>query len=230
MRGTDKADKSVSLYRTNIWRKNGWWPLFTWLLDVTVVNSWLLHQQDAHPDTSLLDFRRVIAVAPIQSELSCRERGVGHPSLSASQSELHFDRKDHLTEVAQQGQKCARQGCTSCPSSVCGKCKVQQCQDIVWPSTLEEQMISTPIEAGQECLIHIKYFMFICPEHKGGNWCEYNDMVTLCLGRMAILAGEKKINRFYMSFEQRSHVSFPSLRHMAGGPRKYCRDYEAFFF
>ncbi len=73
MGGTDKADKSVSLYRTKIRRKKWWWPLFTWMLDVTVVNSWLLHQQDGHPDTSLLDFRRVIAVALIQSELSCRE-------------------------------------------------------------------------------------------------------------------------------------------------------------
>ena len=63
MGGVDLLDKQISLYRTRIRSKKWWWPLFTQMIDVCVVNTWRAHQI-ANPDEKLspLDVRRRIVL------------------------------------------------------------------------------------------------------------------------------------------------------------------------
>jgi hypothetical protein len=42
MGGVDKLDALVAVYRTRIRQRKWYWPLVAYLLDVSVVNGWLL--------------------------------------------------------------------------------------------------------------------------------------------------------------------------------------------
>ena len=42
MGGTDQMDGNVPKYRTGIRSKKWWWPIFTWLIDVSIHNAWIL--------------------------------------------------------------------------------------------------------------------------------------------------------------------------------------------
>lgn len=60
MGGTDRMDENLSLYRIGIRGKKWWWSIFTWLIDVTIHNSWLTYKKAGH-DMRQLQFRREIA-------------------------------------------------------------------------------------------------------------------------------------------------------------------------
>ncbi|KAK9696563.1 Transposase IS4 [Popillia japonica] len=47
MGGTDILDENVSNYRISVRRQKWWWPIFTWLLDVSVVSAWIVYRQFA---------------------------------------------------------------------------------------------------------------------------------------------------------------------------------------
>jgi hypothetical protein len=61
MGGVDKLDGMVANYRTRIRQRKWYWPIFAYLSDVCVVNTWLLMGK-FHPNDpaalSLLKFRR----------------------------------------------------------------------------------------------------------------------------------------------------------------------------
>ena len=59
MGGTDRQDQNVNKYRISIRTKKWWWPLFSWGIDVTIQNAWLLFRA-SHPRWSLLEFRRYV--------------------------------------------------------------------------------------------------------------------------------------------------------------------------
>ena len=59
MGGTDRQDQNVNKYRISIHTKKWWWPLFSWGIDVTKQNAWLLFRA-SHPRWSLLEFRRYV--------------------------------------------------------------------------------------------------------------------------------------------------------------------------
>jgi hypothetical protein len=42
MGGTDLLDQNVSKYRICVTRKKWWWAIFTWLIEVAVVKTWLI--------------------------------------------------------------------------------------------------------------------------------------------------------------------------------------------
>ena len=42
MGGTDRQDQNVNKHRIAIRGKKWYWCMFTWLIDVTVQNAWLL--------------------------------------------------------------------------------------------------------------------------------------------------------------------------------------------
>ena len=45
MGGTDRQDEHVNYYRSGIRGKIWWFPLFTWLVDVSIQNAWLLGRE-----------------------------------------------------------------------------------------------------------------------------------------------------------------------------------------
>ena len=59
MGATDRQDQNVNKYRISIRTKKWQWPLFSWGIDVTIQNAWLLFRA-SHPRWSLLEFRRYI--------------------------------------------------------------------------------------------------------------------------------------------------------------------------
>lgn len=66
MGGTDRMDQNVAQYRTTIRSKKWYWPIFAWLLDVSIQNAWLLYRdmREEFPEEQRMDllaFRRYIA-------------------------------------------------------------------------------------------------------------------------------------------------------------------------
>ena len=55
MGGTDRQDQNVNKYRISIRTKKWWWSLFSWRIDVTIQNAWLLLCA-SHRRWSLLEF------------------------------------------------------------------------------------------------------------------------------------------------------------------------------
>ncbi|KAG5886529.1 hypothetical protein JTB14_002026 [Gonioctena quinquepunctata] len=45
MGGTDLMDENFARWRISLLRKKWWWCLFTWLLDATIQNAWVLYKQ-----------------------------------------------------------------------------------------------------------------------------------------------------------------------------------------
>ena len=72
MGGTDRQDQNINKYRVNIRSKKWWWPLFSWGIDVTIQNAWILFRL-VNPTWSLVKFRRYIARALLETN--------GSPSL-----------------------------------------------------------------------------------------------------------------------------------------------------
>jgi Transposase IS4 len=60
MGGTDRMDQNINAYRIGVRGKKWWCSIFTWLVDVSVQNAWILHRAggSAMPQ---LDFRLQIA-------------------------------------------------------------------------------------------------------------------------------------------------------------------------
>ena len=67
MGGTDRMDQNIHAYRVSIRGKKWWcWCLFTWLLDVSITNAWILFQakKEALPQ---IDFKRAIVHSYLNS-------------------------------------------------------------------------------------------------------------------------------------------------------------------
>ncbi|XP_049947674.1 piggyBac transposable element-derived protein 3-like [Schistocerca serialis cubense] len=61
MGGVDLLDKQISLYKMRIRSKKWWWPLFTQMIEICVVNTWRAYQiANSNEKLSLLDVRRRI--------------------------------------------------------------------------------------------------------------------------------------------------------------------------
>ena len=57
---TDRKDQNENKYRISMRTKILSWPLFSWAIDVTIQNAWLLFRA-SYPNRSLLEFRRHLA-------------------------------------------------------------------------------------------------------------------------------------------------------------------------
>jgi hypothetical protein len=131
MGGTDLFDQNVSRYRISIRR---WWAIFTWLIDVAVVNAWLIAHK-VKPKLSQLEFRRDI-VQTYLTRYKTQLLSAGRPSTSKSSvtlnrvsDDIRYDGRDHLL-VPTEGKKrkrCAGEGCISGIRTMCSKCNVGLC-------------------------------------------------------------------------------------------------------
>lgn len=127
-------DENVSMYRIGIRGKKWWWPLFTWLIDVSVHNAWVLMKQTgvAMPQ---LEFRRQIAQTYL-TRFKAPPKGPGRPSISRGSAadsrvldELRYDGLNHLVfpTVDSKRRRCAGHGCSSVGRTECRKCDVGLC-------------------------------------------------------------------------------------------------------
>ena len=135
MGGTDRMDENVSLYRIGLRGKKWWWPIFTWLVDVSICNAWTL-SRGAGSCVTQLKFRRQI-VQNYLRRYGTLPKGAGRPSTSKESAlqdsrvpdELRFDGMNHFVFPTSEGKRrrCAGAACTSVGRTECRKCNVGLC-------------------------------------------------------------------------------------------------------
>ena len=128
MGGVDRLDQNISCYRVSLREKKWWFSLLTWLLDVTVANSYYIFKQ-GHTDMNFLDFRREIVLFYLQGCQPIPPR----PGPSRNRSDVatrvtqdvRFDGRGHYIVVNNCQRKCGK--CSARPVTACIKCNVQLC-------------------------------------------------------------------------------------------------------
>jgi hypothetical protein len=128
MGGTDRMDQNVNAYRIAVRGKKWWWSLFTWLIDTSVQNAWLL-ARNTGKDIDQLSFRREIAMAYLLRYQNCPKSSGRKPALKPGEQEARFDQYAHFIEpVPNNGRRrCALECCSSRTRSQCCKCLVGLC-------------------------------------------------------------------------------------------------------
>ena len=132
MGGTDRQDQNVNNYRVSIRGKKWWWSIFTWLLDVSVQNAWILHKKSGGC-LPQLDFKEQIAESYLK-RYGIPPKGPGRPSQGETGckrvlDDIRFDGIEHyLIETPnRKRRRCAGNLCNKSPSSQCNKCDVGLC-------------------------------------------------------------------------------------------------------
>ena len=62
---TDRMDQNINAYRVSIRGKKWWWSIFTWFLDASLQNAWLLRQ--LRDEISQKNFKRQVAMTYLKS-------------------------------------------------------------------------------------------------------------------------------------------------------------------
>ncbi|XP_065355426.1 piggyBac transposable element-derived protein 3-like [Calliphora vicina] len=124
MGGTDRMDQNVNAYRIGARGKKWWFSIFTWLVDVSIQNAWILHRK-AGGSMSQLSFRRSIATR------YCKSYGSNKPPQSyrrlATDEQEYSTRYDGVNHFVvetkdKKRRRCAGLNCLSHPTSMCKKC------------------------------------------------------------------------------------------------------------
>ena len=114
MGGVDLFDEMLTTYRPTVRGKKWWWPLFTHVLNATVVASWRIYRA-TNPASNLshLEFRRNIVL--------CLSK-VAHFKPTPGGAHAHYppdvrhDGVGHLNESTSEGR------CVVCRRNTCNKC------------------------------------------------------------------------------------------------------------
>lgn len=122
MGGVDQMDQNIASYRTRMRQRKWWWPIFCYLLDMSVTNAWILmrkvHPQDKDCD-NLLNFRRYITLSLL--------RTYGKPSLKGKSintviQDVRYDCLNHWPEYVSKDKLC--KFCGGKSRFICSKCGV----------------------------------------------------------------------------------------------------------
>ncbi|KAG5870133.1 hypothetical protein JTB14_014227 [Gonioctena quinquepunctata] len=134
MGGTDLMDENISRYRISFRRKKWWWPIFTWLLDTSVVNAWSVRRKcRSKPPISQLNYRRQVVLHYLE-KYETVSKGSGRPSSSKNSvtlnrvsDDIRYDQVDHLLVSTRDKKKkrCAGEGCSSSIRTMCSKYTVE---------------------------------------------------------------------------------------------------------
>lgn len=131
-------DENISRYRISFRRKKWWWPIFTWLVDTSVVNAWSVRRKcRSKPPISHLNYRRQIVLHYLEKYKTV-SKGSGRPSTSKNSvtlnrvsDDIRYDQVDHLLVPTRdkKRKRCAGEGCSSSIRTMCCKCNVGICID-----------------------------------------------------------------------------------------------------
>ena len=142
MSGVDLSDMIISLYRTPLKSKRWYLALFGQLLDMSIVNAWLLYRKDTRllgngKSKPLCVFRSEIAFSlPCAGRQCCRGRPLTEEAPTAAKkikravvprptTDVRYDNIDHWPLHADKGR------CRLCPKGwsrmKCSKCQVMLC-------------------------------------------------------------------------------------------------------
>ena len=118
MDGSNRQDQHVNNYRNGIRGKKWRFPLFTWLVDVSIQNAWLLGREANCKDCdNLLTFCRSIAIFYLKHYGSEPKRPGRRSSNAPAETELRFDHMDDHSVMRNKGT--ARRRCACVVVEVC---------------------------------------------------------------------------------------------------------------
>ena len=150
MGGVDLADCLIALYRINIRSKKYYHRIIFHMIDMVLVNSWLLYKRDAlHlqlPKSEVIPlayFKIRVAFSLMMAGKECNRKR-GRPSLqdptaatakvskcgrpqSLPDNSIRYDSVGHWPSVEEQRKTCKRKGCSGKTNIACSKCKVNVC-------------------------------------------------------------------------------------------------------
>lgn len=141
MGGVDLMDSLVALYRNDVRNRRWYMRIFYHMLNVTVVNAWILWKWEKNESMDLLEFKSRIATGMIyqgKAEMGKKKRGrpsdevQGPKKKRASHivpKELRLDGGQHYPEKSTESHanRCRDSQCKSKTRFICGTCKVPVC-------------------------------------------------------------------------------------------------------
>ncbi|XP_066254654.1 piggyBac transposable element-derived protein 3-like [Euwallacea similis] len=141
MGGTDLMNENINRFRIGLRSKKWNWVLYTWLLDATIQNAWILSKKSGNNLTQL-QFRREIVKVYLTKYKTTPKQGSRSESSASSRSfcrvsdNVRFDGQGHLLVPVAQNKKirCAGENCSSIMRTKCVKCDVGLCKN--YPSKL----------------------------------------------------------------------------------------------
>lgn len=122
MGGVDLLDQAANNYRVCIRGKKWWWPLFTQMLNVAVVNSWKIHQLIADEPVDLLAFLR--NVTRYYLRLGTKDHYIRRRPASIV-SDIVLDKGGHFPSKLEKQLRC--QYCHKRSMWACAKCNITLC-------------------------------------------------------------------------------------------------------
>lgn len=133
MGGVDHHDWLLEKHSITIRGKKWYWCLFTRIVDMCIVNSYILYNK-MHPNNkvSIKEYRRNIAVPYLKlghGKRTLKGRPVSLPSTSkvSIPDDVRFDEKGHILEKRENQRRCQYAGCKGKPRTFCKKCNVTLC-------------------------------------------------------------------------------------------------------
>lgn len=141
MGGVDLMDSLVALYRNDVRNKRWYMRIFYHMLNVTVVNSWILWKWEKYEALDLLEFKSRIATGLIyQGKAEMMKKKRGRPSDESQEpkkkrvshsvpKELRLDGGQHYPKKSTESHanRCRDSQCKSKTRFQCGTCKVPVC-------------------------------------------------------------------------------------------------------
>ena len=130
MGGVDQDDWLLEKHSISIRGKKWYWSIFTRILDMAVVNSFVLHRLILGSNSiSIKDFRRAIATTYLKlghGSRVMRGRSLSLPSTSRRQvaHDIRFDQRNHMLGQTDKQRRCRYQSCKGKPLTNCIKCKL----------------------------------------------------------------------------------------------------------
>lgn len=134
MGGVDHHDWLVGKYAIGVRGKKWYWPIFTRIIDMAMVNAWILYRNIHGKEAcDLLSFRRAVTIFYLKVQVHARNvrgRPLMQPSSHASVvPDVRFDQQGHTIARRDKQRRCALEGCSSKPRTYCKKCSMTLCID-----------------------------------------------------------------------------------------------------
>ena len=109
MGGVDRLDQNVNKLRIGIRMKKWWWPLFSWMLNVSVQNAWRVYrdisQDQQLENIDMLQFTRRIVQYYLATQTLKKRSGV--TVRCRILPEIRYDEKNHLIVSVKKQIRCA---------------------------------------------------------------------------------------------------------------------------
>ncbi|XP_022163631.1 piggyBac transposable element-derived protein 2-like isoform X2 [Myzus persicae] len=144
MGGVDLLDSHIGRYKIRFRSRKWYMRLFYHLIDLSVVNSWLLfkrvkEQQNEKPEIELPDWRKQLACGLVKSG-QIRVSGRGRPTTSLEvkiastrpqsfrpTKDVRTDKTDHWPQFSDKRERCKMPSCKGFTYIKCSKCTIYLC-------------------------------------------------------------------------------------------------------